>query len=95
MTKEKLLFVTRGGEDCDNGFTYILELAKTLNAGIAMLMVYNKNVMQTYEDVMAAVAFAEAGEIESAREMLRERKSEGSHLRKTTVKEKRTRLKAN
>ena len=70
MTKEKLLFVTRGGEDCDNGFTYILELAKTLNAGIAMLMVYNKNVMQTYEDVMAAVAFAEAGDLETVKNLM-------------------------
>jgi len=70
MMKEKLLFVTRGGEDCDNGFTYILELAKTLNAGIAMLMVYNKNVMQTYEDVMAAVAFAEAGDLETVKNLM-------------------------
>jgi uncharacterized protein related to proFAR isomerase len=70
MTKEKLLFVTKGGEDCDNGFTYILELAKTLNAGIAMLMVYNKNVMQTYEDVMAAVVFAEAGDLETVKNMM-------------------------
>lgn len=70
MTKEKLLFVTKGGEDCDNGFNYILELAKTLNAGITMLMVYNKNAMQTYEDVMAAVAFAEAGDLETVQELM-------------------------
>ena len=70
MTKEKLLFVTKGGEDCDNGFTYILELAKTLNAGIAMLMVYNKRVLDTYEDVMAAVAFAEAGDLETVKELM-------------------------
>lgn len=70
MTKEKLLFVTKGGEDCDNGFTYILELAKTLNAGVAMLMVYNKRVLDTYEDVMAAVAFAEAGDLETVKELM-------------------------
>jgi hypothetical protein len=54
-----------------------------------------KKLVKKLENIYAAAAFAEAGEIESAREMLRERKSEGSHLRKTTVKEKRTRLKAN
>ena len=70
--KEKLLFVTRGGEDCDNGFSYILELAKTLNAGIAMLLVYNKRAMNTYEDVMAAVAFAEAGDHEMVKELMQE-----------------------
>jgi hypothetical protein len=70
MTKEKLLFVTKGGEDCDNGFTYILELAKTLNAGVAMLMVYNKRMMETYEDVMAAVAFAEAGDLGTVKELM-------------------------
>ena len=68
--KEKLLFVTRGGKDCDNGFSYILELAKTLNAGIAMLLVYNKRTMETYEDVMAAVAFAEAGDLETVKELI-------------------------
>jgi len=70
MMKEKLLFVTKGGEDCDNGFTYILELAKTLKTGVAMLMVYNKRVLDTYEDVMAAVAFAEAGDLETVKELM-------------------------
>jgi len=70
MMKEKLLFVTKGGEDCDNGFPYILELAKTLNAGIAMLMVYNKKAMTAYEDVMAAVAFAEAGDLETVKQLM-------------------------
>lgn len=70
MMKEKLLFVTKGGEDCDNGFTYILELAKTLNTGIAMLMVYHRRMVETYEDVMAAVAFAEAGVPETVKELM-------------------------
>lgn len=68
--KEKLLFVTKGGEDCDNGFPYILELAKTLGAGVSVLMVYQKHFMETYEDIMGAVAFAEAGEHEMVRELL-------------------------
>lgn len=54
-----------------------------------------KKLVKKLENIFAAAAFAEAGEIESAREMLRERKSGDSQLRKTTVKEQRTRLKAN
>ncbi|MBI5408315.1 MAG: hypothetical protein HZA14_03010 [Nitrospirae bacterium] len=83
MMKEKLLFVTKGGEDCDNGFTYILELAKTLNAAIAMLMVYSKNAMQTYEDVMAAVAFAEAGDHAMVKELMQ---GEEKRLKETVNK---------
>jgi len=70
MIKEKLLFVTKGGEKCDEGFSYVLELAKSLNAGIELLMIYGKGVMDKYEDVMAAVAFAEAGDHETVRELM-------------------------
>lgn len=70
--KEKLLFVTKGGENCDEGFSYVLDLAKTLNAGVAVLMIYPSRMMNTFEDVMSAVAFAEEGEFETAREILRE-----------------------
>jgi thiol-disulfide isomerase/thioredoxin len=68
--KEKLLFVTKGGEDCDKGFSYVLELAKVLNEGVAVLMVYSKRARETFEDVMAAAAFAEAGDIETMRELM-------------------------
>lgn len=68
--KEKLLFVTKGGEGCDEGFSYVLELAKSLNAGIEMLMVYGKGVLDKYEDVMAAVAFAEAGDLATVEELM-------------------------
>lgn len=74
--KEKLLFVTKGGEDCDKGFPYVLELAKTMNAGMAVLMVYSKRAMETFEDVMAAAAFAEAGDIETMRELMHGQKKE-------------------
>jgi nucleotide-binding universal stress UspA family protein len=74
--QEKLLFVTKGGEDCDKGFSYVLELAKTMNAGISVLMVYSKRAMETFEDVMAAAAFAEAGDIETMRELMRGQEKE-------------------
>jgi thiol-disulfide isomerase/thioredoxin len=68
--KENLLFVTKGGEDCDKGFPYVLELAKALDAGIAVLMVYSKRAMESFEDVMAAATFAEAGDVETMRELM-------------------------
>jgi hypothetical protein len=81
--QEKILFVTKGGEDCDNGFAYAVELAKTLNAGIAVLMVYGRHVKDTYEDLMAAVAFAEAGDTETVKRLMHEQE-EG--IKKTAEK---------
>ena len=54
-----------------------------------------KKLFKKLENVYAAAAFAEAGEFETAREIIRERKSEDKHLRKRTDKEKRTRISAN
>ncbi|MEW6410160.1 MAG: hypothetical protein AB1488_08655 [Nitrospirota bacterium] len=71
--REKLLFVTRGDESYDDGFSYVIELAKTLDAGINILMIYEKRMFETFEDDMAAVAFAEVGEFKTAREILDER----------------------
>ncbi len=69
--KEKLLYVTKGGgSGVDEGFPYVVGLAKTLNAAIAVLMVHEKKTAQTYEDLMAAVAFAEAGDHETARRLM-------------------------
>ena len=74
--KEKLLFVTKGGEGCDEGFSYVLELAKVLKTGIAVLMVYGRHVMQKYEDVMASVAFAEAGDLKTVEELMNSQRKE-------------------
>ncbi len=70
--QEKILFATKGGDDCDNGFSYAVELAKTLNAGIAVLMVYSKQALTSLEDTMAAVAFAEAGDTKTVKWLLNE-----------------------
>ena len=78
--KEKLLFVTKGGDDCDAGFSYVLDLAKALNAGIAVLMIYPSRMMNTFEDVMAAVAFAEAGELDTVKEVMQRQEKEIKEL---------------
>lgn len=74
--KEKLLFVTNGGEDFDKGFSYVTELAKTLKMDILMLMVYDRRVIDTYEDMMSAAVFAEAGEFKTAKDILNEKQNE-------------------
>ncbi len=93
--KEKLLFVTKGGEGCDEGFSYVLELAKTLNSDIAVLMIYNKRTMETYEDVMAAVAFAEAGQLETVKELMDEQEKKIKEVRERKINELIKRCRAN
>ncbi len=68
--KEKILFVTKGGENCDEGFSYALELAKALNSGIEVLMVYPRQMLISFEDVMSAAAFVEAGDFNSVKTLL-------------------------
>ncbi len=67
---EKILFVTRGGEDCDKGFSYALELAKALKSGIAVLVVYPRQMLSSFEDVMSAAAFAEAGDFDTVKTLM-------------------------
>ncbi|UCH44758.1 MAG: hypothetical protein JSV11_10735 [Nitrospiraceae bacterium] len=74
--REALLFVTKGGRDFDQGFSYVAELAKTLKMDISMLMVYNRRVIEAYEDVMSAAVFAEAGEFNTAKDILQEKENE-------------------
>lgn len=68
--KDKILFVTKGGEHCDEGFSYILELAKTLNASVEALIMRPAHFADELEDIMAAAAFAEADDIKTAKEIM-------------------------
>lgn len=62
---DKVLFVTRGGEECDEGFSYVLELAKTLGAGIEVLIIYPSRMTNNFEDIMLAATYAEAGDFKT------------------------------
>ena len=68
--KDKILFVTKGSEQCDEGSSYALELAKTLHAGIEILIMNASHPATQFEDVMAAAAFAEEGDLKSTKEVL-------------------------
>lgn len=74
--KEKLLFVTKGGDNFEEGFPYVIELSRTMNAGIVVLVIFDRQLSSVFDDVMAAAAFAEAGEIKTAKEILLEHERE-------------------
>lgn len=73
IVKKQLLFVTYQNEDQDEGLTYAIDLARTLEEGITILLVNKKKLEQQFEDIMAAVAFAEEGEHEMARELMQKK----------------------
>lgn len=75
--KKQLLFVTYQNEAQDEGLTYAIDLAKTLEEGITILLLNKKKLEQRFEDIMAAVAFAEEGEHGTARELMQRETTEG------------------
>lgn len=77
--KDKVLFVTKGGEHCDEGFSYVLELAKTLDAGIEVLIIYPSRMTNNFEEIMMTAAYAEAGDLGTIKKMV---ESEQSDIRK-------------
>ncbi len=70
MNKRQLLFVTYRDAPLDDGLSYAIELAKAMAEDIVLLTVQKKDSLaRKFEDLMAGVAFAEAGEHETAREL--------------------------
>ena len=43
-----------------------------MNDGIEILMIYKRKVLEKFDDMMTAITFAEAGEHQTAREMISE-----------------------
>lgn len=70
MKNKQLLFVTYHNDGFDEGFTYALDLAKTLKAGISILMLYKRKAMEKLEDAMTIASFAEEGDFKTARELI-------------------------
>ncbi len=54
-----------------------------------------RKLLERFETTMTAEAFAEEGEFETARKIMREKKSVDKQLRKKADKEQRARLTAN
>ncbi len=73
MRRKNLLFVTYQNRQSEEGLAYAIGLAKTLGKGLSILMVRDKKgLSESFSDAMAAVAFAEAGEHDTARAMVGE-----------------------
>jgi len=91
MKRNQLLFVTYHDENFEDGLSYALDLAKTMNDGIEILMIYKRKVLEKFDDMMTAITFAEAGEHQTAREMISEdykKKNEDYEKKLATIKEK-------
>jgi hypothetical protein len=68
--KRKLLFVSYRDGEFGHDLSYALDLAKMTDKGIAILLVNRKRLVDKFEDIMAGVTFAEAGEHDTAIEMM-------------------------
>lgn len=73
--KQGILFVTRGCDQCDLGFSYVTEFAKTLNKEIEVLIMQPAGRRTSLESIFAAVAFAEEGDLKSMKEILQDEKA--------------------
>ena len=73
MGKRQLLFVTYRDENLEEGISYAIELAKAMYEDITLLFVQKqRSLMDTFETMMTAVTFAEAGEHDTARQIMNE-----------------------
>lgn len=68
--RKQLLFVTYQDEDFDEGLSYAMDLARAMSEDLTILMTRKKTLLKRFEDIMTTVTFAEAGEHETAREIL-------------------------
>jgi hypothetical protein len=70
MKGKQLLFVTYHDEKSEEGLSYAVDLARTMNDGVEILLIYKRKVLDQFEDVMTAVTFAESNEHKTARELI-------------------------
>ncbi len=68
--KRNLLFVTYRDGDFGQDLSYALDLAKMTDKGVAILLVNKKRLADRFENLMSAVTFAEAGEQDTARQIM-------------------------
>lgn len=73
MGKRQLLFVTYRDENLEEGVSYAIELAKAMYEDITLLFVQKQSsLMNKLENIMTAVSFAEAGEHDTAQQIITE-----------------------
>lgn len=69
----------------DEGLDYVLQLAKTMFSGIAIILVSKRPLATIYENLMSSIAFAEEGEQETALRMLKGDDSELQEVERKAV----------
>ncbi len=70
--RKNLLFVTYQDEDSEAGLGYAIDLANMMKKGLSVLLLNKKGLWQKFDNLMTAITFAEAGEHDTAREILSE-----------------------
>lgn len=70
--KKQILFVTHQNDDIKDALSYAIDLAKAMDEMITVLIVSKKGLLDKFSDAMAAIAFAEADDHKTAREILAE-----------------------
>jgi hypothetical protein len=76
--KKQILLVTNQNDDIEDALSYSVDLAKVLDEVITVLIVSKKKLLDKFNDVMAAVAFAEADDHKTARDILAEANAQNS-----------------
>jgi hypothetical protein len=71
MGKRQLLFVTYRDENLEEGISYAIELAKAMYEDITLLFVQKQSsLMDKLGNMMTAASFAEAGEHDTAKQIM-------------------------
>ena len=68
--KKQILLVTNQNDDIEDALSYSVDLAKAMDEVITVLIVAKKKLLDKFNDVIAAVAFAEADDHKTARDIL-------------------------
>jgi hypothetical protein len=72
MNTKRLLFVTYHDDTSNEGISYALDLAKTMNDSVEVVLIYKRKVLERFEDMMTVVTYAEANDHKTARELISE-----------------------
>jgi UDP-N-acetylmuramoylalanine-D-glutamate ligase len=76
--KKQILFVTNQNDDIEDALSYSVDLAKAMDDVVTVLIVSKKKLHDKFNDFMAAVAFAEADDHKTARDILAEGNAQNS-----------------
>jgi hypothetical protein len=70
--RKQILLVTNQNDDIEDALSYSVDLAKAMDEVVTVLIVSKKKLHDKFNDVMAAVAFSEADDHKTARDILAE-----------------------